>query len=471
MATVDDRKDRLFSEANFSHTVSVFERPSYLYVFPAIFLYFLIMFGTFPIAFQVHIDQVCTDLNEDDCGSSKVSAQASTLNLLAALASSLTSILTCGIYGSMADVYGRKIVMITPFVGLMVYTAAYLYVDCANPENYVAIIVAANAFMGLSGSYIVFIMGSLCYTSDATTQNPHTRRNVYSYAEATIMTPEVFGPVLTGIWASYYGFFLPLLLGVILSAVAIIYIALLPESLPPDAHSRTQPLQLSPLQTFSNVMFLFTYRVDNDGAGKGAQRTISATHNPVSSVQRRSKRDSDSDDDVVEQSIGNEISPLPHIGFAFLLFFMAAMGQSAVRIVYVTHRFGWDAGLIGIYDGMEGFVISMSMVFAPWVIQRVLCFKKSLHLITWMQIGLVFRYVCDASALISLCGVLSSCDVISPQGGALDPVWVSEGHRRDLRSPALAVLRGPDGALHAHGHVQHGVAIGAGQNLLCVLGA
>lgn len=398
MAEVDDHKERVFSTANFEPTPSVFKRPSYLYVFPAIFLYFLVLFGIFPLAFQVHIDQVCKDLNEDDCESSNVSAQASTLNLLTSLASSICSILTCGIYGSIADVYGRKIVIITPFIGLMVYAAAYLFVDSFHPAGYVPILVAANAIMGLSGSYIVFIMGSLCYTSDATMMDPQSRRHVYSYAEATIMTPEVFGPVLTGIWASYYGFFLPLLLGVIFSGIAILYVALLPESLPPDAESRNQPLQLNPLQTFTNVMFLFTYRMKNEDqlATEGT-----AVSNPIASGHSRTEDGAKSLDDspatLAASTEGpakeeQEISPLPYVGVAFLLYFMALMGQSAVRIVYVTHQFGWDSGIIGVYDGMEGFVVSMSMVFAPYVIQRVMCFVKPLSLLTWVQIGLLSRY-------------------------------------------------------------------------------
>jgi hypothetical protein len=59
--------------------------------------------------------------------------------------------------------------------------------------------------------------------------------------------------------------------------------------------------------------------------------------------------------------------------------------------VYVTHRFSWDAGVIGIYDGMEGFVVAMSMVCAPSVTQYVLRRAKPMKLVTWLQIGFLFR--------------------------------------------------------------------------------
>jgi len=329
------------------------------------------MFGLYPLTTQIHIAQVCADLDEDDCDSSRVSGQASTINLFASLALSAASILTCGLYGSIADIYGRKVVIITPFVGLMLYSAAYLYVDTYNPSNYLAIIVSANTLMGLSGSYIVFIMGTLCYTSDATILVPHTRRDVYSYAEATIMTPEVFGPVLTGIWATYYGFFVPLLLSVIISALAICYIAVLPESLPPDAQSRTKSLQLNPLQTFYNLSYLFTHAIDVDQK----EHLHSVVVPEPTALSAKPK----------------ERSPLPLVGFAFMLFFMAAMGQSVVRVVYVKHRFNWNSSLIGIYDGMEGLVVAMSMVFAPSAIQVVLCRSTPFKLITWLQLGLFFR--------------------------------------------------------------------------------
>lgn len=362
----DDRKERVFSESNFSHTAAVFQRPSYGLVLPVIFLYFMIVFGIYPLTFQIHIDQVCADLDEADCESSEVSAKASTLNLMASLALSVSSILSCGIFGSIADVYGRKIAMITPIMGLMIYDLAYLYVDMFNPKSFVIILVTANFIMGISGSYFTFIMAGLCYVSDATISAPHTRKTAYSYAEASIFAPEVFAPVLTGVWATYYGYFIPLLLGLITGALALIYLFLLPESLPPDAPSRKQTLRVNPLQTFTNLKFLFTYKFETAQADEASDNAITRT-----------------------QPEDPGASPLPLMGISFLIYFMAAMGQAAVRIVYWKHAFGWNSSLIGIYDGLEGLVISLSMIFAPRVMEWLFGWK--LKIITWVQIGYLTR--------------------------------------------------------------------------------
>lgn len=261
--------------------------------------------------------------------------------------------------------------MIIPFLGLMIYSLCYLYVDTYDPPSYVGIIIAGNFMMGMSGGYFTFIMSCMCYTSDATVLVPHTRKSVYSVTEATIFIPEVFGPVLTGLWATYFGFFVPLLLGVIVSGIAIVYVYFLPESLPPDAPSRSQPLKLSPFQTFTSIMFLFTYRFSE----------------PQDETALRTASTSEGTEPKTEQS------PLPIMGVSFFIFLMAALGQPSVRIVYVTHRFGWNSSIIGIYDGMEGLVVSLSMLFAPYVVHRLMSHKSPVKIMTWIQVGFAFRSV------------------------------------------------------------------------------
>lgn len=163
----------------------------------------------------------------------------------------------------------------------------------------------------------------------------------------TVFAPQVLAPVLTGIWAKYYGFELPLLAAVVLVISAGVYVLLLPESLPPLAASRYTLLHLDPLQTFRNLRFLFRYK-----AVKGR-------------------------------------SPLPWVGFAFFLFFMASLGGQAVNVVYTKHRFHWDSDLIGIFDGCNGLLFTISMIATP----RLFTAMTGVHLkvITWIQIGYIFR--------------------------------------------------------------------------------
>lgn len=378
MSSSNDMKERIISDVNLDHTASEFKRPSYKYVLPVIFLYFLILFGIFPLTSQVHIDQTCKDLNDSDCESSDVAAKASTLNLIASFSLSIPSILTCGIYGSIADVYGRKIVMLVPFIGLIFYTAAYLFVDTVNPSSYVAIIVAGNFIMGLSGGYFTFIMACMCYVSDATALSPHSRRHVYSMTEATIFVPQVFAPVITGIWATYYGFFVPLVAGIVVAVIAVINIILLPESLPLDAESRRQPLKLSPFQTFTSIIFLFTYKHKLDEALDESPMLSS----PAASI---------SEEEVIVVKSKTERSPLPIMGMSFFIYFMALLGKAAVFVIYAKNRFGWDSGVIGIYSGLEGLVVSLSMIFGSYVAKRVFGAWGNFSLMTWIQIGYFFR--------------------------------------------------------------------------------
>jgi MFS family permease len=390
----------------------LFKRPTYNLVLPVVFMYFVVIFGIYPLATQIHIEQICNDMGESDCDSSNVSARASTLNLIASTASGVPAILTCGFYGSVADVYGRKSVLFIAFIGLTVYSATYFIVDTYNPKSYVALVIIANFIMGLCGSYITFIMGSMCYTSDATISVPHTRKVAYSYTEAVIFASEVCAPVLTGVWASYYGFFVPLLGGVIFCACGLIYICMLPESLPPDAWSRTQPLHLNPFQTFHNLLFLFQYKFndettkddeDADGQGNTNTKEIDGGARIDSVVAANDSFDTETLDSAPSSSASARLhagtplstrSPLPWIATAFMLLFMASMGLASVRIVYTKHAFNWDSGLIGIYDGMEGLVLSLSMAFAPAVMHRLFGrWTGQISVITWIQISYVARLV------------------------------------------------------------------------------
>lgn len=334
-------------------------------------------------------------MGEDDCESSNVSAHASTLNLISSFAYSIPSILTCGMYGSIADVYGRKIVMIVPYLGFMFYALAYLYVDSYNPTSYVSIIIAGNFIMGLSGGYFTFIMSCMCYASDVTALAPHTRKFVYSVTEATIFIPEVFGPVLTGLWATYYGFFVPLLLGVLISAVTVVYVCFLPESLPPDAPSRLEKVKWSPLQTFTSIMFLFTYKIAV--VDETDQESTTLLHTAEEKGVREGVHDENSGATAVNTNPTNTLyrylkSPLPVLCVSFFMYLTTSLNQASVRIVYVIHRFGWNSSVIGIYDGLEGLVVSLSMLFAPFLVQKLLQGKVHIQLVTWIQIGYVCRY-------------------------------------------------------------------------------
>mmetsp|Transcript_24570 Transcript_24570/g.36184 ORF Transcript_24570/g.36184 Transcript_24570/m.36184 type:complete len:531 (-) Transcript_24570:174-1766(-) len=356
---------------------------SYYMILPVVFLYFAVLFGIAPLAPQIHIQVVCTAMDAEDCESSRVSSQASLLNAIAGTALSVPSIITCGIYGSISDKYGRKVAILLPIVGVGILCISYCIaaVEILRPIYTLVLLISANIFMGLTGSYITFVMGIICFVSDATVLIPESRKKAYSFTEATIFAPQVISPVLTGIWVKYHGFLLPTALGSILSAVSAIYLLFyVPESLPRDTESRLQPLTVHPFQTLTNLKFLFKYK------------TATGT------------------------------SPLPYVGTAFFLFFMAVTGQQGMRIVYLKHRFDWDAAYIGIYDGMEGLCTTLSMVFAPLLLVYLNPFQQPLKVISWIEIGYFFRslhwmlfgIMTSSAGIFSLLPLLLLCGPISP---------------------------------------------------------
>jgi len=328
-------------------TASIFKKPTYLAVVPVIFFMFLVVMGLAPLAEQILIDAVCVDLKSDDCGSTEVSANSADLTFAAAIALNAPAVLLSGFYGSVADKYGRKSVMIITLVGLLLDTCIQFYVARYRPRNYGLLIIGANFVFGLCGGFITFIMGAMCYVSDATSAVPHTRHSAYSISEAAVFGAQIIGPVSTGFWAAAYGYGLPLLACVGLLVANIAYVVCLPESLPRDAASRKGEMKVDFLQSFRNMWYLFAYKC-HEGR-----------------------------------------SPIPFVTSAFLVYFAGHMGFIYVRIIYFKHSYGFDAAQIGAYGSMDGLVVTLSMLFAPTVFDWVA--GGPVKLVTAMQIGYAVR--------------------------------------------------------------------------------
>ena len=330
---------------------SIMREASYPLIIPVIMLYFIVLMGLAPLSYQVHIQQACHALNSDDCDDSDVSAKASNLSFIAILSHYVPAIFTCGVYGNIADIYGRKYALLFPILGVGLWASGYFLVTALQPSYYFYIIILANFCLGFSGSYMSFLMACLCYVADCTSQFPTTRKRAYSVAEASIFAAQIFAPVVSGIWASYYGFTIPFLCGIIFSLLALLYSFFIPESLPMTSPSRQKKFEVNIFETFSNLFFIFQYKCPEG------------------------------------------LSPLPWVGMSFFLFFMVIIGFSAVKIVYLKHRFGWDSGVIGVFEGLEGLLTMVSMLMAPASAKRIssLLSTSPLKIINWIQIGYIFR--------------------------------------------------------------------------------
>jgi len=78
--------------------------------------YFMIL----SLNYQILINEFCMELNDDDCYSLRVSTYTSNILIIISLTGSIPALLLSGIYSSIADKYGRKVVIIMPIIGLFI---------------------------------------------------------------------------------------------------------------------------------------------------------------------------------------------------------------------------------------------------------------------------------------------------------------------------------------------------------------
>lgn len=168
--------------------------------------------------------------------------------------------------------------------------------------------------------------------------------------EGFIFVPKLFAPAATGLWVQAFGFTYPLVTVVVLGCFALLWIALVvPESLPPDSPVRAVPLDLNPMQTFRNLLFIYHHDV----------------------------------------KLGR--SPLPLISVSFGLYFVTYISFGSVIILYCKHVFNWGPDTIGFFDGLDGGVHAASMFFAPALAHKI-C-RREFSLLNWIQAGYLSRYV------------------------------------------------------------------------------
>lgn len=316
-------------------------------IFPT-FMYFLVLFASIPLSYQAIIQQICNeDQGGNDCSSAHVTSRASIVIVYCNIATYAPGLLTTGLYSSVANIYGRKSVMIISLVGVIIYSLLYCFIVMFDPKFYVALAIVASFVMGISGSYTTYIMGAFSYVADSTAHTPEERNRAYSVTESCLYLGKIVGPMIAGLYASYFGYIVPFLSAAVLSALAVASIIYIPESLPLDAATRGQALVLNPLQVVANIQLLFT-------------------HSP---------------------ELGR--SPLPSVATAFFLYYFALMGFVTVVYVYMKHAFGWGTLYFGIYDSVNGAIQAVSMLYVPHLIHRII--GRELRLVTWVHIGYFCR--------------------------------------------------------------------------------
>lgn len=322
---------------------------SYTKVLPPTVCYFAILFGCAPLFTQVIIKQVCHEKgkDEDDCDGSDVSSAAALIAAVNSTCLYLPTILTTGPFGAIANRYGRKPVLLSSLIGIIVLVATYLYVSVARSDHFFLLTATASFIAGMSGGYSSFIMAIFSYAADTTANNPSLRKQSYPVTEACIFIPKIFCPVLTGIWAASYGFALPLLAGTVLAVIGAAWVLFIPESLPLDSDCRDIPLSLNPLSTIVNISYLFK-------------------HDPTSGK-----------------------SPIPHISVAFSMALCCMVGFATTMLLYAKHKFHWGPDSIGFFDGVEGIITAFSMLCLPAIVKTAS--DREYSLLAWVQTGYLFR--------------------------------------------------------------------------------
>lgn len=331
-----------------------FEAQFFSIILP-IFFYFFTLFSILPLTYQVIIDQTCISLDADDCSDSEVSSKASLTVLYANTATYLPGLLTTGFYSSVANIYGRKIVMIISLFGLMIYAFLFAYVVLVEPTDYMELIILASFVMGATGTYTTFMMGAFSYVADTT--DPASRTRAYSITESCLYIGKIVGPLASGLWAHSFGFRVPFVAAAVAAGLCIFYIIFfVEESLflmkqrqvsslsmaragsdqhPEKEHDSTMSepkLVFSPMQTYYNLKILFNHSV----------------------------------------SVGQ--SPVPFIAIAFFFFHFSLMGFMQVVYVYMKYEYDWNSMLIGFYDSINGVIqVGLLVLRLLLIIKPTIC--------------------------------------------------------------------------------------------------
>jgi len=185
--------------------------------------------------YQVLLNEVCKQMNESDCTNSNVSAHTSYIMTFISLTLSFPPLLLSGIYSSIADKYGRKVVIIMPIVGIFVKILTLLYVNILHPTYFFPLYLFSSFTYGILGSQVNFNMGIFTYTADTTRMNISSRSKSYSIIELCMIVPKILGFFLAGILSKNYGFIIPLVVTLILTILSFIFACIIPESLPRNA--------------------------------------------------------------------------------------------------------------------------------------------------------------------------------------------------------------------------------------------
>jgi len=272
----------------------------------------------------------------------------------------LPSFLVAGFYGLMADRVGRKLVMLYPLVGYLIYLCCFVGVVYFKPSIWRYILAIGCFTFGCSGGYTTFSMAVFSYVSDLTASKQLSAR---SYYFALIEGALLLSGMLTfvgGVWAARRGFVEPLSFALLNTFACILYIIFfLKESFPSKLRQIKMDQQLSEGTAKSNFV-----------------TSITATFSNVYWL--------------LSLKSNSNYSPVLFVFIAYCFFALPIFAESTIAVFYLKYKFGWDSDIIGYFLSLEAFLNVVSMVVLPE------CVKysrngKSIHDVYWVVLGYVTR--------------------------------------------------------------------------------
>ena len=332
--------------SNRSKSSCIRRRPLPIFIFIPYFMYFLSIFLSSALIQQLIIDVACHKLINDDCSDASVSKLSSRIFFYSSLCTQIPCFFMSGILGSLADRYGRKLILTISSSGLLGYLLGIIYIAYYEPDDYILILLLSSSLYGFCGGFQGFQLGCYSYLADVTNNRVKYRTLYYSILESFLILSKVVGPSSAGYYASKKGFFPPLALAGLMSILVIINVNIIPESLPQDEQ---QPFIMEPLKSFQNIKLFFTLKTVK---GK---------------------------------------NPLPILAVAFGIFFTAYFGYLNVYVLYLKHVFDSSTETIGYYASTESIICVFSMLLLPIIVQKLL--GNIIKSIYWVVIGYISQSI------------------------------------------------------------------------------
>jgi MFS family permease len=388
-------------------------------VFPSL-LYFLVLFIMTPICIQLTLRIVCNQTQDgEDCSSASVSSEAARIGLITSLINNIPSFIVNGLYQSISDRYGRKVVLVLPMVGHILYCAILLalciYQTHISINNMLSLLVAASLLQGCSGSFPTFQMASFAYAADLTKERSGTRGVVYSTLESALFFAKTVGPLCGGLYSNAYGFRDPIMFCLCLSTIGCIWCLFCIQEDKQIFPDKSKKISYDPLKTISNAAMILGFDLkfvqseneepdDGDGDdGDGTHKTLLGTSIITDVNMSTNGRNDDpypEKKDMHQQkyrrcsgmtcSTSNPLTPvqLPYLSFAYFVYFACYYASYSISILYMTHRFNANPAFIGIYEAYEGLLQCISILLVPMIIEQWLGAYIDIY---WLYIGYFMR--------------------------------------------------------------------------------